>query len=347
LAAALALIGGVLIAWSQEYPWRNTAVVLLIAIQFGLLLESSMQHNVDWILSQRYQDFEALQLLEQEVKRMDDPVLADEYMGLLTMNDRPLYLQPFEVSQLANAGMWDQQPLLDDIAAQTFDGILIHHFDTWPVHNERWTPEMLAAIEKYYRPVKTLAGTVIYIPQGETGISRVPEPLQKSSEAALPLWEGMPIPIGLASFVGEPSISIDPSNPNRLAAITTRVSKHNGELPNCIVKLVLFTSQDGGETWQEKTTFGRQQQVMYRGLVTFDPTGILYILGIRNGPSLASGSSPNRRTFPDPGCAGRRYALCDPQPETLRRWCALVDHFSRRPTHFGHRYFFAAGHRTG
>jgi hypothetical protein len=305
LAAALALIGGVLIAWSQEYPWRNTAVVLLIAIQFGLLLESSMQHNVDWILSQRYQDFEALQLLEQEVKRMDDPVLADEYMGLLTMNDRPLYLQPFEVSQLANAGMWDQQPLLDDIAAQTFDGILIHHFDTWPVHNERWTPEMLAAIEKYYRPVKTLAGTVIYIPQGETGISRVPEPLQKSSEAALPLWEGMPIPIGLASFVGEPFISIDPSNPNRLAAITTRVSKHNCELPNCIVKLVLFTSQDGGETWQEKTTFGRQQQVMYRGLVTFDPTGILYILGIRNDvivvnkTTLAEDDIPTMASFED------------------------------------------------
>jgi 4-amino-4-deoxy-L-arabinose transferase-like glycosyltransferase len=87
LAAALALVGGALVAWTETYPWRNTAVLLLIAIQMGLLLRSSMQLNVDWILGQRYLDFNALQMLEQEVKHMDGPVLADEYMGLLTMND--------------------------------------------------------------------------------------------------------------------------------------------------------------------------------------------------------------------------------------------------------------------
>ena len=315
LAAALALVGGALVVWSQAYPWRNIAVLLLITLQIGLSLRSSMQRNVDWLLSQRYLDFNALQMLEQEVGRMDRPVLADEYMGLLTMNDRPLYLQPFELSQLANAGMWDQQPLLDEIKNQSFDGILIHHFDTSPVFKERWTAELLAAIDEYYRPVKTLAGTVMYIPQGETEISTVPAPTTGLDGAARPFWEGTPIPIGPAGFVREVSLSIDPKNPQQLAAITTRTSKKDCELPNCIVQLLLFTSQDGGETWQEQATFGQQQAAVDNGQVVFDTNGVLNILGIRNGVIVL-----NRTTFAEADLstlaefedATRAYVMADP-----------------------------------
>lgn len=305
LAAALALVGGALVAWSQTYPWRNATVLLLLALQIGLLLKASMQLNVDWILSQRYVDFGALQMLEQEVKRMDGPVLADEYMGLLTMNDRPLYLQPFEVSQLANTGMWDQQPLLNEIKNQKFDGIMIHHFDTSPVFKERWTAEMLTAIVESYRPVRTLAGTVLYVPEGESGILGVPAPSSGVSDAAPLLWEGVPIPIGPASFVSEVSLTLDPTNPKQLAATTTRASKQDCEQPNCLVQLVLFTSQDGGETWGNGATFGQQQQVVDHGQVVFDPDGVLNILGIRNGvivlnrTTLAEDDLPTLAGFED------------------------------------------------
>lgn len=282
LAAALALIAGILIVWTRPYPWRHALVIFLISIQFGILLQSSMINNVDWILSPRRMDFTQLQFLEQEVKKMADPILADEYMGMLTMNDRPLYLQPFEVSQLANAGMWDQQPLLDEIAAQNFDGILIHHFGTWPVHKERWTPEMLAAVDQFYRPVKTLAGTVMYIPQGDAGISRVPEPTTNSSSLVSGIWDGQPIPIGESSFVAEPSIAVNPANPQQLTALATRLSKANCEMPNCKVDLVLYTSLDGGQSWQQSAAYGRVGQVMYHGLVDFDGTGALYLFGVRD-----------------------------------------------------------------
>ena len=288
LAAALALVGGALMSWSEPYPWRNTAVVLLLAIQLGLSLRASMQSNVDWILNQRYFDFEAMQMLEQEVLRMEGPVLADEYMGLLTMNDRPLYLQPFEVSQLANEGRWDQQPVLDEIKNQTFDGILIHHFDTTPVFRERWTPEMLAAIEEYYQPVKTLAGTVVYIPRGERLVARVPAPTPALDGAAQPRWEGTPIAVGPAAVVSDVSIAIDPTNPDQLAATTTRASKQDCEQPNCIVQLLLFTSEDGGETWEDRATFGQQQTAVYRGQVAFDPNGTLNTLAFRNGVVVLS-----------------------------------------------------------
>ena len=288
LAAALALVGGALVVWSQTYPWRNTAILLLITLQIGLSLRASMQLNVDWILSQRYSDFNAMQMLEQEVKDMDGPVLADEYMGLLTMNDRPLYLQPFELSQLANAGMWNQQPLLDEIKNQNIEAILIHHFDSTPVFKERWTAELLAAIDEYYRPVKTLAGTVMYIPIGESSISKVPVPAKASGSAAALVWEGAPIPIGPAAFMSEVSLAIDPKNPDQLAATTTRTSKQDCELPNCIVQLLLFTSQDGGETWQDRATFGQQQAVVEHGQVVFDPDGVLNTLAFRNGTVVLS-----------------------------------------------------------
>ena len=288
LTVALALVGGALVVWSETYPWRNTTVLLLIALQIGLSLRASMQLNVDWILSQRYSDFNAMQMLEQEVKDMDGPVLADEYMGLLTMNDRPLYLQPFELSQLANAGMWDQQPLLDEIKNQNIDGILIHHFDPSPVFKERWTVELLTAIDEYYRPVKTLAGTVMYIPKGKSTISRVPAPAEGTGTAAPPVWEGAPIPIGSADFVSEVSLTINPTNPDQLAATTTRTSKQDCELPNCIVQLLLFTSQDGGETWQDRAMFGQQQVVVEHGQVVFDPNGVLNTLAFRNGTGVLS-----------------------------------------------------------
>jgi hypothetical protein len=165
---------------------------------------------------------------------------------------------------------------------------LIHHSDASPLFKERWPPEMLTAIDDYYRPVKTLAGTVIYIPKGESRISMVPAPTTGVGGAAPLLWEGAPIPIGPAGFVSEASLSIDPTNPNQLAATTTQASKQDCEQSNCIVKLLLFTSQDGGETWQNQATFGQQQFAVDHGQVAFDPNGVLNILALRNGVIVLS-----------------------------------------------------------
>jgi len=57
LAAALALVAGIVVLWTRSSSWWNAALIFLVAIQFGLFLESSMRHNVDWILSPRRMDF--------------------------------------------------------------------------------------------------------------------------------------------------------------------------------------------------------------------------------------------------------------------------------------------------
>ena len=298
LAAALALIAGIFIVWRKEDLWRNAAVIFLIAIQFGLYLQSSM-NEVDWNLTPRRADFAHLQLLEREVKQMSDPVLVDEYMGMLTMNDRPIYMQPFEVTQLANAGMWDQQPVLDEISSQNFDGVLIHHFGTWQVYKERWSPEMLAAIEENYRPAKTMAGTVIHIPKGETEIVAAPEAGQRPSATAQPVWDGQTIPVSKPGVLAEPSIAINPTDPDHLVAIVTRLSKQDCEQPLCKVEMAFFNSNDGGETWQERAKFSRPKQVMYNGLVAFNPAGKLYIMGIRNDVIVLNQTSAAEDYLPE------------------------------------------------
>jgi hypothetical protein len=109
--------------------------------------------------------------------------------------------------------------------------------------------------------------------------------------------------VGQAGFVSEVSITVDPTNPDQLAATTTGASKQDCEQPNCIVQLLLFTSQDGGETWQTLETFGRPKVVVDHGQVLFDPNGMLNILGIRddvivlNQSTLAENDLPTLAGF--------------------------------------------------
>jgi len=282
LTAALSLIAGAMIAWSRAHVWRSTLVVILLSIQIGMLMQSTMNVQVDWILASRRADFRALQQLEQIVLDLEDPVPADEYMGMLTMNDRPLYIQPFEVSQMANEGMWDQRPFLDDIKNQVFDGILIHHFGPFPVHRERWTPEMLATIDTYYRPEKTLAGTVVFTPQKPTEISRIPAPAETRSVDQADAVLGSVAAVTNMSQWGQPDIAVNPNRPEQVATIATHTTQFDCVLPNCKIELLLNISLDGGQTWTTSKPFTAPESVFYNGLVDFNGEDTLYAFGIRN-----------------------------------------------------------------
>jgi hypothetical protein len=113
-------------------------------------------------LSQR----DELDELMRVVRQTDGVVLADEDMGLLALEGRPLYIQPFEATQLARGRVWDQRPFLAAIDRQAFSAILIFRIPQIELEKDRWTPEMLAEIERRYQVVRRIGNTYVYRPKG-------------------------------------------------------------------------------------------------------------------------------------------------------------------------------------
>jgi hypothetical protein len=102
----------------------------------------------------------------------------------LTLNGQPLYIQPFEVTQLANAGLWDQIDLLGGLRHHQFPIILVHHFPWFDVYKERWTPAMISAIMENYAATDFLGQTVVFRPRdGE---------IERSQPAGLEACRGAP-----------------------------------------------------------------------------------------------------------------------------------------------------------
>ena len=83
-------------------------------------------------------------------------------------------------------------------------------------------------------------------------------------------------------YVFEPHIAVDPTDANHLAAVVISASQFECiALPQgeCQVKLVLYTSRDGGITWIEQLPFERSI-TSWDGVVAFGPDGTLYVTGL-------------------------------------------------------------------
>jgi hypothetical protein len=284
LSAALSLAAGMGLAWSQGSGWRYGLALLLLVGQTGLFMHRTLNVFVDERLTPRRQDHSAIFNLAQLVADSEGPLLADEYLGLLTLQGRSLYAQPFEISQLARAGRWDQTDLLTAINEQRFPLILIHHFPFSQLHKERWTPQMLAAIEQRYRPVRVQAGSVVYLPQPDLPGSQVPEAATPNSLAPAGVRLGPLTQVSQASFVAQPGVAVSPANPDHLAVLVNSTSAAEcDDLSGCQLELLLYTSTDGGASWSEQPALSKGRQATVDGVAVFNPAGLLYVLGIRDG----------------------------------------------------------------
>lgn len=167
LCAAGSLATGSVIAWAMSNNrLRLLAVPLLGALALQTLWMVQVTLDEETILLRARQSAgKDLLWLENIILQSDGNVLADEHMGMLTLAGKPLVIQPFEVTQLSRGGLWEQKPLVDAIRAKKFSYILIHDFGQFPVHKERWTPEMLAAIQTAYGLKQKLGGTWVYVPR--------------------------------------------------------------------------------------------------------------------------------------------------------------------------------------
>jgi ABC-type glycerol-3-phosphate transport system permease component len=171
LSAALALAAGALIARYASRLGARSALLLALGVQVAIMVQASQYVYAGFqadVIAQKA----SLTRLEGIVDDSKGPVLADEYAGLLPLDGRRIYLQPFEMTQLQRDGRWDQEALLRSIKRRKFPVILI-----WKpsyaadIERERWTRGMLEAIEENYEPAHTHAGTVVYRPKSDDGVS--------------------------------------------------------------------------------------------------------------------------------------------------------------------------------
>ncbi|MCP4537421.1 MAG: hypothetical protein GY832_09775 [Chloroflexi bacterium] len=165
LCATMSLVAGSFVAWVRRTGLLRAVLPILLTMQAVQLMVWTFDEY--WgPLNNRIRSVSEIRQLEDIVIDTDGPILADEYMGLLTLQGRPLVIQPFEVTQLSNVGLWDQTSLVEDIRDKEFPIILVHHFPSYPVYKERWTPEMLSAIDRSYVFAESLADTRVYRPFG-------------------------------------------------------------------------------------------------------------------------------------------------------------------------------------
>jgi 4-amino-4-deoxy-L-arabinose transferase-like glycosyltransferase len=162
-SAAMSMAVGASMAHLRKRLVVRCILALVLAIQVFHLWPDvvSYRQPVESKIEQR----EELDELMRIVHEADGAVLADEHMGLLPLDHRSIYIQPFEMAQLARSGVWDQAPFLKAVERQEFAAILIFIPLAHPLHRDRWTPEALLQIDQYYEPVGTVGLTSVYRPK--------------------------------------------------------------------------------------------------------------------------------------------------------------------------------------
>ena len=163
LSAALCLATGALIAWQRERPRLRAVLISLLALQVLALAQSSLVPSglQDYVVDQERE----VRQLSRIVAGAEGPVLTDEHMGLLPLNGKRIQFQPFEMTQLSRDG-WNQDRAVETIRDEEYAVVMM-----WEppfardIKRDRWTPEMLGAIETHYEPTGRLADMVVYRPK--------------------------------------------------------------------------------------------------------------------------------------------------------------------------------------
>lgn len=163
LMAALCLAAAALIAVTRRFPIIKAALIAAVAVQMAMALGLS-EAKYYRLLTERIDERRAgMALLEQVIASTDSPIITDEHMGLLALAGKPIYVQPFEMSQLAIAGQWDQTPFLEAMERGEYPVVLMYNPMMNPqLRMERWTREMRRVISDYYRVERQAAETLVY-----------------------------------------------------------------------------------------------------------------------------------------------------------------------------------------
>lgn len=107
------------------------------------------------------------------IEKGSGPILSQQ--GSFALFGRgEIYIQLFHFTALSRAGVWDQEILLEKIERSTFSWVITE----FPVEDsvlsaddrERFTPEMVRALQRNYRRRETIYPYFLYRPRAETGL---------------------------------------------------------------------------------------------------------------------------------------------------------------------------------
>lgn len=164
-SAGLAFMAGAILAAAGKKWWSKAILVLLLAVQVAYIYPWTKDNYYTWVMGRVENEGGAIGLLQDYVHEAEGPVLADEFMGLVVLDNRQLVFQPFEFKQLSVASVWDETPFIQDLNAKKFDLILLYAPASWDSRHERWTQNQLDAIAKNYRQVGIIAQTIVLKPK--------------------------------------------------------------------------------------------------------------------------------------------------------------------------------------
>lgn len=163
LASALCLACGAAIAWMKN-RWARTVLFVLLSLQVSAL--------VSWTETVYQPEFANKFASQADIAKLNDliqganePILADEYMGLLPLAGKQLYYEPLEFNQLSQAGLWNPAPLLQDVTADKFSLVMIYFPSDFSITRARWTDLYIRTISAAYNTPKILADTLVYTPK--------------------------------------------------------------------------------------------------------------------------------------------------------------------------------------
>ncbi len=171
LCAALALCAGLALGELARLHLRPALLwyVPQIAVSLGIVVGVRAMDRRAWPDLYRVEPaagaLESARQAQEYVARLSGDVFSEDMAFTVTTGKR-IYLQPFEFSQLAHQGAWDQRPLLDDVRTGRFVAAVLR-FDlagdpSW--HAERLTDELLAALREAYVPAAVYGDYYIYRP---------------------------------------------------------------------------------------------------------------------------------------------------------------------------------------
>ena len=165
LSAGLAFMAGAILATTGKNQWTKALLIGLLAVQIANIYPWTRKDYYQWVMDRVTRDRGAITILQRMVHEAEGPVLADEFMGLVVLDNRQLVFQPFEFKQLSIAKVWDETPFIQDLNARKFGLILLYNPSNWDSQHERWTQNQLDAIYQNYERVDIIAQTMVLKPK--------------------------------------------------------------------------------------------------------------------------------------------------------------------------------------